>query len=82
MGTSIVSTGVIFGLFHGYQLGWSFSLVFTLIVVGVVFTYVRARSGTVYASYLLHLGYNSTIAIATLIGFIATKGLTQMPPHP
>jgi membrane protease YdiL (CAAX protease family) len=79
--TSIVLTGVVFGLVHGYQLGWSVSLVFTLIAVGIVFTYVRARSGTVYASYLLHLGYNSTIAIATLIGFIATKGFTQMPPH-
>jgi len=81
VGTSIVLTGVIFGLVHGYQLGWSVSLVFTLIAVGIVFTYVRARSGTVYASYLLHLGYNSTIALATLIGFIATKGFTQMPPH-
>ena len=81
VGTSIVLTGVLFGVVHGYQLGWSVSLVFTLIVVGIVFTYVRARSGTVYASYLLHLGYNSTIAIATLIGFVATKGFTQMPPH-
>jgi len=80
--TSIVVTGVIFGLVHGYQLGWSVSLVLTLIVVGIVFTYVRARSGTVYASYLLHLGYNSTIAIATLIGFVATKGFTQMPSKP
>lgn len=82
VGSSIVLTGVIFGLVHGYQLGWSISLVLTLIVVGIVFTYVRARSGTVYASYLLHLGYNSTIAIATLIGFIVTKGFTQMPPRP
>jgi membrane protease YdiL (CAAX protease family) len=82
VGTSIVLTGIIFGLVHGYQLGWSVSLVLTLIAVGIIFTYVRARSGTVYASYLLHLGYNSTIAIATLIGFVATKGFTQMPPHP
>ena len=78
--TSIVLTGVVFGLVHGYQLGWSLSLVLTLIGVGIVFTYVRARSGTVYASYLLHLGYNTTIAIATLIGFLVTKGFTQMPP--
>jgi len=79
--TSIILTGVSFGLVHGYQLGWSISLVLTLIGVGIVFTYVRARSGTVYASYLLHLGYNSTIALATLIGFVVTKGFTQMPPH-
>jgi len=34
-----------------------------------------------YASYLLHLGYNSTIALFTLIGFVVTKGFTKMPPH-
>ena len=79
--TSIVVTGAIFGLVHGYQLGWSAGLVVTLMAVGIVFTYVRARTGTVYASYLLHLGYNSTIALFTLIGFVATKGFTKMPPH-
>jgi membrane protease YdiL (CAAX protease family) len=78
--TSIVLTGVLFGLVHGYQLGWSISLVLTLTVVGIIFTYVRARTGSVYASYLLHLGYNSTIAIATIIGFLTTKGFTRMPP--
>jgi membrane protease YdiL (CAAX protease family) len=80
--TSIVLTGVLFGLVHGYQLGWSRTLVFTLTIVGIIFTYVRARSGTVYASYLLHLGYNSTIALASIIGFIVTKSFTHMPPHP
>ena len=80
--TSVVLTGAIFGLFHGYQLGWSVGLVLTLMAVGVIFTYVRARTGTVYASYLLHLGYNSTIALFTLIAFVAAKGFTKMPPHP
>jgi membrane protease YdiL (CAAX protease family) len=77
---SIVLTGMLFGLVHGYQLGWSRSLVLILTIVGIIFTYVRARTGSVYASFLLHLGYNTTIAIATLIGFFATKGFTHMPP--
>jgi len=76
---SIVLTGVLFGLVHGYQLGWSRTFVLCLTMVGIVFTYVRARSGTVYASYLLHLGYNSTIALATILGFLAAKGFTHMP---
>ncbi|HET8922834.1 MAG TPA: CPBP family intramembrane glutamic endopeptidase [Candidatus Acidoferrum sp.] len=76
----IVLTGVLFGLVHGYQLGWSRAVVLTLTVVGIIFTYVRARTGSVYASYLLHLGYNSTIAVVTIIGFIGTKGFTRMPP--
>jgi membrane protease YdiL (CAAX protease family) len=77
---SIVLTGALFGLVHGYQLAWSRSLVLTLTIVGMIFTYVRARTGSVYASFLLHLGYNTTIAIATLIGFFAAKGFTHLPP--
>jgi membrane protease YdiL (CAAX protease family) len=72
----IVVTGVLFGLMHGYQLGWTLSLVSTLIVVGIIFTFVRARTGTVFASFLLHLGYNSTIAFIAIVG---TKGFTRMP---
>jgi membrane protease YdiL (CAAX protease family) len=74
---SIVVTGVLFGLVHGAQLGWTFSLVMVLVVVGIVFTFVRARTGSVYASYLLHLGYNSTIAVFTILG---TQGFTRIPP--
>lgn len=75
--TSIVITGVLFGLMHGTQLGWTRSLVALLIFVGIIFTYVRARTGSVFASYLLHLGYNSLIVAITIIG---TRGFTKMPP--
>jgi hypothetical protein len=47
-----------------------------LILVGIVFTVARAYTGTVLASFLLHLGYNSMIAVATIIG---TRGFTQIP---
>jgi membrane protease YdiL (CAAX protease family) len=72
----IVITGVLFGLMHGAQLGWTWGLVTMLILVGIVFTLVRARTGSVFASFLMHLGYNSLISIATLIG---THGFTQTP---
>jgi membrane protease YdiL (CAAX protease family) len=48
-----------------------------LIAVGVIFTFVRARTGSVFASFLLHLGYNSMIALITILG---TQGFTKMPP--
>ena len=76
---SILLTGVLFGLMHGAQLGWSWEVVALLIVVGIVFTSVRARTGTVFASFLLHLGYNSMIAITTIIG---THGFTRIPTGP
>jgi membrane protease YdiL (CAAX protease family) len=75
--TSILMTGMLFGLMHGTQLGWTWGLVSLLTLVGVIFTFARAWTGTVLASFLLHLGYNSMIAITSII---ATKGFTQMPP--
>jgi membrane protease YdiL (CAAX protease family) len=72
----IIVTGVLFGLMHGAQLGWTWGLVAMLILVGIVFTFVRARTGSVFASFLMHLGYNSLISVASLIG---THGFTQTP---
>lgn len=77
--TGIGLTGLLFGLMHGWQLGWTYGLVLMLILVGVIFTYVRARTGTVFASFLMHLGYNSMIAVSTII---ATHGFTHMPIKP
>ncbi|MGB9466905.1 MAG: CPBP family intramembrane glutamic endopeptidase [Candidatus Acidiferrum sp.] len=74
----VIITGVLFGLMHGAQLGWTWGLVFVLITVGVIFTFVRARTGSVFASFLLHLGYNSMIALVTILG---TQGFTKMPPN-
>jgi membrane protease YdiL (CAAX protease family) len=79
MAPGIFITGLLFGLMHGYQLGWTWSLVTVLVMVGIIFTLVRARTGSVFASYLMHLGYNSLIAVAALLG---TKGFTELPkPH-
>jgi membrane protease YdiL (CAAX protease family) len=72
----ILLTGILFGLMHGAQLGWTWGIVGLLILVGIVFTFARAHTGTVLASFLLHLGYNSMIAAATIIG---THGFTRVP---
>lgn len=73
---SVLLTGVLFGLMHGSQLGWTWGLVSLLTLVGVIFTFARSRTGTVLASFLMHLGYNSMIAASSII---ATKGFTHMP---
>jgi membrane protease YdiL (CAAX protease family) len=75
----ILLTGGLFGLMHGAQLGWTWGFVSLLILVGVIFTFARARTGTVLASYLLHLGYNSMIALSSVI---ASRGFTHFPPQP
>lgn len=73
---AILVTGVLFGLMHGAQLGWTWSLVAILTMVGIIFTLVRARTGTVFASFLMHLGYNALISIAAVW---STHWFTKMP---
>jgi uncharacterized protein len=67
VGAGILATGTLFGLLHAPQLWGGWVQIALLIVVGVFFTYARALSRTVLASYLLHLGYNLFIAVAFLI---------------
>jgi membrane protease YdiL (CAAX protease family) len=54
----IAITGALFGLMHAAQLWGGWGQIALLILVGVVLTWVRARTGTVAASYFVHLGYN------------------------
>jgi len=75
--TGVVVTGALFGLLHSIQLWGGWWQIALLVVVGIVFTLARARTGTVVASYILHLSYNSLQVITLLI---ATHGLRHMPP--
>src|SRR5215813_954306 len=75
----IVVTGILFGLMHGYQLGWAWKLVVTLAGVGIVFTFVRSRAQSTLASFLMHLGYNSLIAFFGVIGLIH-EIYSKVPP--
>jgi uncharacterized protein len=72
----ILFTGAIFGLLHSAQLGNSWPQVGLLIFVGIVFTYARARTGTVLASYLLHVSYNSFLFLSFLV---ASHGFHHFP---
>lgn len=76
IGPGVIITGALFGMMHGAQLGWTWGLVAILIMVGIVFTVVRARTGSVLASYMMHLGYNSLISFFAIVG---THGFTKLP---
>jgi membrane protease YdiL (CAAX protease family) len=66
--TSVIITGTLFGLLHAPQLWGGWAQIGLLILVGVIFTYARAKTGTVVASYVLHLSYNSFLFVGFLIG--------------
>jgi membrane protease YdiL (CAAX protease family) len=67
MAAGIAITGTLFGLMHSAQLWGGWGQIALLILVGVVLTWVRARTGTVAASYLVHLGYNGLQLVGYLI---------------
>jgi uncharacterized protein len=75
----VLITGTLFGLLHSFQLWGGWMQIALLVVVGIVFTYARARSKTVVASYLLHVSYNSFIFLAFLF---ASDGFRKLPVHP
>jgi hypothetical protein len=76
IGAGVVITGTLFGLLHAPQLWGGWGQISLLIGVGIIFTAARAISRTVVASYILHVSYNSFIAIAMLV---ASHGFRHFP---
>jgi membrane protease YdiL (CAAX protease family) len=73
-GVGIFLTGAAFGLLHGAQLKYSWA-VLIIFLVGMALTAVRAVTKSVAASFLVHVGYNGTLA--TLL-FVATSGFRHL----
>jgi membrane protease YdiL (CAAX protease family) len=76
MSAGIIVTGIAFGLLHASQLSGGWWQIALMVVVGILFTFVRATTKTVLAGYILHLSYNSIQVIALLVD---THGFRQMP---
>lgn len=54
----IALTGILFGMVHVPQLWGGWGQIATLVAVGMALTAARAATHSVFASYLVHLGYN------------------------
>jgi uncharacterized protein len=72
----IIATGTLFGLLHAEQLWGGWGQIGLLVVVGIIFTWARAVTKTVVASFLLHLSYNSFLFFAFLV---TSDGLRSLP---
>lgn len=57
----IVMTSILFAFIHQSQLGYAWAPLLLLFIVGLVLTGVRARTGSVARSFLIHVGYNTTL---------------------
>jgi membrane protease YdiL (CAAX protease family) len=74
---AVLATGMLFGLMHGAQLGWSWAAVLLLALVGIFLTWVRAKTGSLMASWLVHCAYNGTLFLMT---YFATQGFRHFGP--
>ena len=59
--TGVIGTSIGFGLIHAAQLAFAWGLVLIIFLVGVVLTIVRAKTGSVGSSFVVHVAYNSTL---------------------
>jgi membrane protease YdiL (CAAX protease family) len=64
---AVLLTAVAFAAIHGAQLGYAWSPILSIFVVGIVLTVVRARTNSVASSFLVHCGYNFTLFTALWI---------------
>jgi hypothetical protein len=67
---------LLFALMHMQQYGYSWGILVLIFGVGLVCGIVRAVTGSVAASFLVHAGYNGA---QMLIAVSLTHGFTRMP---
>jgi membrane protease YdiL (CAAX protease family) len=58
--TGIVATGILFGSLHGPEYGWHWQQAVLISVAGMVFGWVRFRTGSTAAAAFMHSTYNLT----------------------
>ncbi len=58
---SVVITAALFAFIHTSQLASAWAPLLLLFIVGVVLTTVRARTGSVGSTFLIHVGYNGAL---------------------
>jgi membrane protease YdiL (CAAX protease family) len=65
----IVATAIPFGLLHGAQNHWIWQQITLITLAGVVFGYVRYKTGSTAAAFLIHASFNAT----EFFGFLLTR---------
>lgn len=68
MASAVVASGILFGLLHAPQLFPGWLQIVLLCLVGIAFSLARATTGSTYASFLMHLAYNASLAALFLTG--------------
>lgn len=75
MGAAVGLTAFAFALLHGSQLKFSWGPLLIILIVGLVFTIVRAQKNSVAASLLMHFSYNLTLSA---LMYVASDGFRHL----
>jgi hypothetical protein len=75
---SVFLTAILFAAIHAAQLANAWAPVFIIFLVGVVLGTVRAVARSLAASLLVHVAYNSTIAVLLYIGSEGYRHLEKL----
>ncbi len=70
---AVLLTALMFTSLHVTQLWGSWMAVSLILLVGLVLSLVRALTGALLPAYLLHLAYNTTLCLLSLVG-LALEG--------
>lgn len=73
---AVLITGFLFGSIHFYQLSPGYFQMVLICVVGIVFSAVRARAGTVVAAIAVHFGYNLALSLL----YFLSPHFRNLPP--
>ena len=76
-GLAVLITGATFAAIHAPQLGGGGAELGAMMVVGIILSMIRARTGSLKPSFLVHLGYNSTLFILL---FVTTNRFQTLTP--
>lgn len=71
----VILTAAPFAMMHMFQYGYAWGVVLLIFIMGIVVTIVRAQTGSVAASFLVHVGYNAMEMFALML---ATDGFRHM----
>jgi membrane protease YdiL (CAAX protease family) len=78
MPVAVVITSLSFAFIHASQLAHAWGPLLLLFFVGLALTVARVRTGSVASSFLMHVGYNSTLFIMMYIASDHFRNLDKL----
>jgi membrane protease YdiL (CAAX protease family) len=75
LGVAVLLTALLFAVIHASQLWGGWEEITAIFVVGLAFSYVRGRTGSLMPSYLMHLGYNTALFVSL---YLSTDGFRTL----